>query len=154
MLLLKTLHVLSSTLLFGTGLGTAFHMWRAHCRGDPRTVAAAARSTVLADWLFTVPSGIAQPVTGFALVLLQGWSPWEPWLVTTYGLYALAGACWLRVALLQMRAARLAQAAAEAGSPLPPAYHRAMQEWFVLGWPAFLGLVLVFWLMVAKPSLW
>jgi uncharacterized membrane protein len=26
--------------------------------------------------------------------------------------------------------------------------------WFVLGWPAFLGLTGVFWLMIAKPQLW
>ena len=29
---------------------------------------------------------------------------------------------------------------------------RRIRTWFVLGWPAFIGLVIVFWLMVAKPS--
>jgi uncharacterized membrane protein len=36
---------------------------------------------------------------------------------------------------------------------LPPAYHRYMQIWFALGWPAFLAVMLIFWLMVAKPAL-
>lgn len=149
-LVLKWLHVLSSTLLFGTGLGTAFHMWASHRRGDPRAIAATARNVILADWLFTVPSGIAQPATGIALVLLGGFGPFETWLAATYVLYVVALACWLPVMALQYRVARLA-AAATARTDLPPAYHRAMRLWFRLGWPAFLALVAVFWLMVSKP---
>jgi uncharacterized membrane protein len=33
-------------------------------------------------------------------------------------------------------------------------YQRTMRWWFVLGWPAFLGLVAIYWLMIAKPPLW
>lgn len=150
-LVLKWLHVLSSTLLFGTGLGTAFHMWMSHRRGDPRAIAVTARNVILADWLFTVPSGIAQPVTGIALVLLGGFGPFETWLAATYALYVVAFACWLPVMALQYRVARLAAAAVEAGTALPPAYGHAMRLWFRLGWPAFLALVAVFWLMVSKP---
>jgi uncharacterized membrane protein len=29
-----------------------------------------------------------------------------------------------------------------------------MRLWFALGWPAFIGLIVVFWLMVARPELW
>jgi len=36
----------------------------------------------------------------------------------------------------------------------PEAARRAFRVWFVLGWPAFIALVGVFWLMVAKPALW
>ena len=31
---LKLIHILSSTVLFGTGIGSAFFMWRADCSGD------------------------------------------------------------------------------------------------------------------------
>jgi len=151
---LKWVHILSSTVLFGTGMGTAFHMWMAHLRGDPRTIATVAANVVLADWLFTLPAGIAQPVTGVAMMFMVGFSPWETWLVVTYGLYLLALGCWLPVVVLQMRARDLAAAAAACGGPLPPAYHRIMRRWFVLGWPAFIALVVVFWLMVTKPALW
>ncbi|MBL8674590.1 MAG: DUF2269 family protein, partial [Rhodospirillales bacterium] len=69
--------------------------------------------------------------------------------------YALAFACWAPVVVLQIRARDLAAAAAAAASaPLPPEYHRVMRRWFALGWPAFLALVVVYWLMVAKPILW
>ncbi len=151
---LKALHVLSATVLFGTGLGTAFHMWLAHLDGDPRVVAAAARSTVLADALFTAPAVVAQPATGLALVLLAGHDPFAPWLLLSYALYALAGACWLPVVWLQIRARDLARDAVAARAPLPAEYHRAMRLWFALGWPAFLAVIATVWLMVAKPALW
>lgn len=153
-LLLKWLHVLSSTVLFGTGMGTAFHMWMAHRRGGVGEIAMAARHTVLADWLFTLPSGVVQPVTGFAMIFMAGWRAGESWLVATYALYLLALACWIPVVVIQMRVARIATEAARTGSDLPPAYRGLMTCWFWLGWPAFIGLVAVFWLMVAKPVLW
>ena len=39
-----------------------------------------------------------------------------------------------------------------AGSlPLSMSYHRAMRWWFWLGWPAFIGTLGIFWLMIARP---
>lgn len=150
----KWLHILSSTVLFGTGLGTAFHLWLTHRRGTPGQVALAARNTVLADWLFTLPSGIVQPVTGFWLVWLAGWDIWASWLVASYALFGLALCCWVPVVIIQIRAHRLAEQATRAEKPLPPRYHALMRLWFWLGWPAFLGLVAVFGLMATKPRLW
>jgi uncharacterized membrane protein len=151
--LLKTLHILSATILFGTGLGTAFHMWLTHLRGDIRAIASTARNVVLADWLFTAPSGVLQPVTGIGLALTAGFDPMAPWLLAAYALYALAGGCWLVVVVLQLRIARIAAQCARDGTPLPRAYRRAMRAWFWLGWPAFIALIAVFWLMAAKPDL-
>ncbi len=153
-LLLKTLHVLSATILFGTGLGTAFHMWATDRRGDVRAVAVTARNVVLADWLFTTPAAVVQPLTGVALAHLAGYGLLEPWLIAAYGLYALAGGCWLPVLALQIRMARAASTCAAAGTPLDAEYRRAMGLWVRLGWPAFLAFVGIFWLMVAKPALW
>ncbi len=151
---LKWAHVLSSTILFGAGIGTAFQMWFAHRRGDPKVIAAVGRNVVLADWLFTMPAGIVQPTTGLALAVASGIDPFASWLVATYALYLLALVCWVPVAILQMRIRDLAQKAAETGSQLPDAYFAAMRLWFALGWPAFLGLCVVFLLMIAKPELW
>ncbi len=152
--LTKTIHIFGAFLLFGTGLGTAFHMWATHLRGDVRAIAVVARNVVLADWLFTAPSGIAQPITGFLLIRMAGFDPLAPWVVVGALCYALAGLCWLAVVWLQMRIAALAGVAARDGTPLPPAYDAAMRAWFILGWPAFAALVLAVWLMVAKPELW
>lgn len=153
-LVLKWLHVLSSTVLFGTGIGTAFQMvWAMHT-DRVETIHSVASGVVLADWLFTVPAGIVQPATGLMLVHLAGWGWWEPWLVLTYAAYLLAFACWAPVAALQIRIRDMAGAALAAGAPLPRAARRAYAMWFALGWPAFVALTGVFWLMVAKPALW
>lgn len=151
---LKWLHILSSTVLFGTGIGTAFQMWMAHRRGDVAGIAVVSRNLVLADWMFTLPAGIAQPATGLALILASGLDPMTSWLVATYLLYVLAFVCWVPVVLIQIRARDMAARAATAGTPLPADYVRDMRLWFALGWPAFSALVIIFLLMVAKPDLW
>lgn len=153
-LFVKWAHVVSSTILFGFGAGTAWYFWNAHLTGDPAIIARVGRMVVKADWIFTGTSGVVQPASGVLLVHLAGYSLLEPWLLLTYGLYLLAFMCWLPVVWLQIKAQRLAQAALENGEPLGASYRRAMRLWFALGWPAFLGLVGVFWLMVARPALW
>ncbi|MGC1550648.1 MAG: DUF2269 domain-containing protein [Rhodanobacter sp.] len=152
--LLKIVHILSSTLLFGTGLGTAFFMWFTHRTGQVAAIATATRLTVLADFLFTTPAVIVQPLSGFLLMRLMGFDLHTPWLQAAVMLYVITGACWLPVVWLQWRARDLAAAAMQAGTPLPPIYYRYMRTWFALGWPAFLAVIAIFWLMVAKPPLW
>jgi uncharacterized membrane protein len=150
--LAEWLHVLSSTVLFGTGLGTAFQMVRAMRTGRVETIHSVASAVVLADWIFTTPAGVLQPLTGLWLAHLQGWPLSSPWLLATYGLYMLAFACWAPVVHLQIRIRDLAEVALGAGHPLPAEALRLYRLWFALGWPAFLALVAVFWLMIAKPG--
>ena len=152
--LLKFVHIVSATLLFGTGLGTAFFMWMTHRSGNVSAIAAAARITVLADWLFTTPAVIVQPLSGVLLMRLIGYPLSTSWLVVAIVLYVLAGACWLPVVALQMRMRAYAQRAMRDGTDLPASYHRCMRCWFALGWPAFAAVLATFWLMVAKPALW
>ncbi len=153
-LLIKTVHIISSTLLFGTGLGTAFHGWMANRSGDLAATAVVNRNVVLADWLFTTPAVIAQPATGVWLAMQAGYGFTDSWLLASILLYVVVGACWLPVVWLQLCMRRMADAAIAAGAPLPPAYHRHAAAWFALGWPAFLGVVVIFYLMVVKPELW
>lgn len=153
-LLAKWLHVLSSTVLFGTGIGTAFQMVWVMRRADPHQVHGVASGVVVADWLFTTPAGLVQPATGLWLIWLAGWSLTEPWLLLTYALYLLAFLCWAPVVHLQIRIRDLAAQAESQGTALPPEAYRAFRLWFALGWPAFIALMVVFWLMVTKPLLW
>lgn len=151
---LKVVHILSGAVLFGTGAGIAFFMLMAHRTREPATVAATARVVVMADMVFTATAVVIQPLTGAALIAVQGWQPFSPWLVCAYALYILVGACWLPVVWIQVRMKRLAEAAAASGEPLPLDYDRLFRWWFALGWPAFAGVVGLYWLMVAKPVLW
>lgn len=148
----KWIHILSSTLLLGTGLGIAFFMWVAHLRGDPRIVAATARTVVIADACFTAPAVAVQLLSGLWLTHFLGLPLTQFWIRTALLLFALTGVCWLPVLWLQVRARNLALRAMERGEPLSPAYHRVMRWWFWLGWPAFTAVIAIFWLMVMKPA--
>jgi uncharacterized membrane protein len=149
----KWLHVLSSTVLFGTGLGTAFYLFSTVRSGDVRAVSVVARQVVLADWLFTAPTAILQPATGFWLLALAG-IPWTTgWILWSLVLYVIAGACWLPVVWLQIRMAAMARHAADRGEPLPALFRRYYRTWVALGWPAFLSFIAIFFLMVVKPAI-
>lgn len=150
--LLKLVHVLSAAVLFGTGAGIAFFMVRARSTRDPAVAAAVGRMVVQADFLFTATAVVVQPLSGLALMRLQGYAPGEPWLLASSGLYVLVGACWLPVVWIQQRLVRLAAAAAAAGEPLPPAYDRLYRIWFALGWPAFAGVIGIYVLMLSRPA--
>ncbi len=151
-LTMKWVHILTSTVLFGTGIGTAFQMVWAMRQGDPRQVEGVASGVVLADWIFTTPAGVIQPATGLWLVWYLGYPLDAPWLMLTYALYVLAFLCWTPVVHLQIRIRDLARTAT--GSDLPLEAARAYRLWFALGWPAFGALIVIFWLMVTKPPLW
>ena len=149
----KTIHILSATILFGTGLGTAFHMWLTHLSGDVRAIAVVSRNTVRADFLFTMPAVIVQPLSGAALIWMTAADPLAPWLLVVYALYVVTGFCWAPVVYLQMQARDLADLALATGQQLPTRYYRVMRIWFFLGWPAFIAVVAIMWLMVSKPGL-
>jgi uncharacterized membrane protein len=148
----KTIHVISSTLLFGTGIGSAFYMLFASLNRDARIAYFVTRYVVIADWLFTATAVVLQPLTGFYLVYLAGFPVWSRWIAWSTALYFVAGACWLPVVWIQLRMREMARAAADAGGELPPAYWRFFRVWVALGIPAFVALVAVFYLMVAKPA--
>ena len=151
-LTVKWLHVLSSTVLFGTGLGSAFYMFFTNRSREVRAIAVVTRRVVIADWLFTTPTGILQPLTGFYLVHLAGFDWRAPWIFWSLVLYLVAMLCWLPVVWLQIRMARMAAAAAEDATQLPATFWRYHRIWTALGVPAFVGFVGVFYLMVVKPA--
>jgi uncharacterized membrane protein len=108
---------------------------------------------VIADYLFTAAAAVLQPLTGLLLVHLRGYALSQTWIEVSLALYVLIGACWLPVVVLQIRMRDLAEAAVAAGEPaLPARYHALARVWFWLGWPAFLSMLAIFWLMIAKPA--
>jgi uncharacterized membrane protein len=147
------LHILSATIVFGTGIGIAFFKWITDRSGDVRAIRISAERTVLADWVFTTPAVIVQPLSGLAMAQLAGYPVGTGWVWFSICLYAVAGCCWLPVLWLQMRMRSLARLADDADAPLPALYWTYARSWFWLGVPAFLALLVVYWLMVAKPVL-
>jgi uncharacterized membrane protein len=151
-LFLKWLHLISATVLFGTGIGSAFYMLRASMSRDAAAAYFVARQVVIADWIFTAAAVVLQPVTGFWLAHVAGFPLESRWIVWSTILYFVAGACWVPVVYIQYVMRDLARAAAAHGAPLPERYWRLFRIWFALGIPAFFSLLVVFWLMIAKPT--
>jgi uncharacterized membrane protein len=151
-LVVKWLHILSSTFLFGTGVGSAWYLLFANVSRDVRAIAVVSKYVVIADWLFTATTIVAQPATGFYLIHLAGYPLHSRWIAWSLVLYLVAAACWLPVVWLQMRLRDLAAEAVGAGTGLPPKYWRYFRAWLALGVPAFIAFVAIFWLMVAKPA--
>ena len=152
-LVLKWLHIVSSVLMVGTGLGSAFYMFFANRSGSVPAQAVVSRLVVRADWWFTTPTVILQPATGFTLAHMAGFPLSTPWLALSLALFVFAGACWLPVVWLQIRMAAIAAQANRDAVPLPPLYARYQRWWELLGYPAFAAMVVVFYLMVNKPQL-
>lgn len=151
-LIIKWIHVMSSTLLFGTGLGSAFYMFFVNRSRDVNAIAVVCRRVVWADWLFTTPTAIIQPLSGFYLMHFAGMPLGVPWIAWSVVLFVLAGLCWLPVVWLQMRMADMAEQAAREATTLPPLFWRYNAIWTALGFPAFFAFITIFFLMVVKPA--
>ena len=150
-LTIKTIHILSSVLMVGTGFGTAFYLFFANRSGSVEALAVVSKLVVRADWWFTTPTVILQPLSGFYLIHLSGFPLGAPWVMASLALYALAGICWLPVVWFQIHMGRMALAAHAEKTPLPALYWTYARRWELLGYPAFIAMVTVYFLMVIKP---
>jgi uncharacterized membrane protein len=149
--IVKYLHVLGAIVILGTGTGIAFFMLMAHRSGDPAFIARTATTVVTADMLFTLTAVLLQPVTGGLLMALSATTLAERWLVMSLGLYAVAGLFWIPVVFMQIEMRNLARVALAQRQPLPPRYFALFRRWFGFGIPGFGSVMLILWLMVAKP---
>ncbi|KJH66292.1 DUF2269 domain-containing protein [Chromobacterium violaceum] len=151
-LIVKTLHILSATLMVGTGFGSAFFMFFVNRSGKVAAQAEVARLVVRADWWFTTPAVVFQPLSGLWLAHQAGWPLTQSWMLWALALFMFAGVCWLPVVWLQIRMAAMARAAAAKGQALPERYWRHARIWEYLGYPAFCAMLVVYFLMVMKPD--
>jgi uncharacterized membrane protein len=147
----KYLHVLGAIVILGTGTGIAFFMLMAHRSRDIAFIARTAAVVVTADMIFTLSAVVLQPISGGLLMALTATSFAEHWLMISLALYALAGLFWIPVVFMQIEMRNLARAAVERHEPLPERYFRLFRRWFLFGIPGFGSVVIILWLMIAKP---
>jgi uncharacterized membrane protein len=107
---------------------------------------------VRADWIFTTPAIILQPLTGLGMMHVLGLPLGSSWITASLFLYSLAAACWLPVVWLQIRMRDLSRTALATNQPLPERYQDYARYWFWLGVPAFLCMAAIILLMVFKPA--
>jgi uncharacterized membrane protein len=151
-LILRWLHVGGATVLLGTGAGIAFFMLMAHRTKDTALIAHTAGIVVIADMVFTATAVILQPITGIWLAYIVGWPLNEGWIVVSLILYVITGVFWLPVVRIQMQLRDISRDAHAANTALPPRYHHLFRIWFGCGIPAFLAVLTILWLMIARPS--
>lgn len=149
-LVVKWIHVVSSTIVFGTGVGSAWYFLVAARSRDPHLIAFVAHAVVVADWLFTATTMVLQPLSGAWLVHTAGLSWNSAWLRDSLMLFAIAALCWFRVVWLQLRMRGLARTAAESRTELAPAFRRYFMEWTVLGFVGLFCFLGIFYLMVLR----
>jgi uncharacterized membrane protein len=150
---IKYLHVLGAIVILGTGSGIAFFMLMAHLSKNADFTARTGAVVVIADTIFTLSAIIAQPITGMELMIVQSTSIREHWLLAALALYVLAGLFWIPVVFMQVEMRDLARAAADKNEPLPPRYFALFRRWFLFGIPGFGSVMIILWLMIAKPDL-
>lgn len=152
-LILKYFHIISAILLFGTGLGSAFYKWMADRNGNIQNIAITNKNVVLADWLFTTPTVIFQPISGIWLASIAHMPLTSPWIMWSIVLYIIAGLCWLPVVYIQIKMKNISAQAVQDNTQLPQIYWKYAKIWFVLGVPAFIAMVLVVLLMTLKGTI-
>ena len=141
----KLVHILSATVLFGTGAGTAFFMLKAYLSRNDQAMKVTTSSVVMADWLFTTPAVVLQLVTGLWLTSRLGIAYDSAWFIAVISLYLFVGLCWVPVVWIQIRIRNLIAD----GRPRDD-YRKLMRVWVALGVPAFAAVIGIFYLMVAK----
>ena len=144
------IHIASVILLLGVGGGSAFYKFMADKSRDLTVIMHTNKMIVLADWLFTTPSAIVQPVTGILLMNLTGISWNTPWLLTSLILYIFAGLLWLVAVYLQIKMRNLAIEAHSQNRFVGKEYFILVNYWIWLGVFSFLAMGAVFYLMIFK----
>lgn len=152
-LVLRWLHIIGATVLFGTGAGIAFFMVIAVRSRQAALIAHVASTVVIADMLFTATAVVAQPITGTWLAWELGWDLSEGWILVAIGLYLMTGVFCLPVVWIQARLRDIARDASEAGAELPSRFFQLYRIWFAFGFPAFFAVLTILWLMVARPDI-
>jgi uncharacterized membrane protein len=150
--LVKYLHVLGAIVILGTGSGIAFFMLMAHLSCEVAFIARTAATVVIADTLFTLTAVVLQPVTGGYLMMLTAVPVTEHWLAASLALYAVAGLFWVPVIFVQIEMRNLAHIAEAGGKALPPRYFVLFRRWLWSGIPGFGSVMIILWLMIAKPE--
>ena len=155
-LAIKWLHLIGASILFGTGLGIAFFAWFGYRRAlrcdDLGLLRGVLALTVIADAVFTATAAVLQPITGAMLWHMSGGSWRSPWIVAVSGVYVFVGVCWLPVVVMQVRLRDRALAVSRIAE-LGDGFHARFRRWFLLGWPAFIGVLVLFALMLLRGAL-
>ncbi len=147
---LLALHIFSVIVLLGIGGGSAFYKFMADRSTQVDVIVHTNRLVVLADWLFTTPAILFQPISGVWLMKITGYTLETHWLFVSIMLYAFATLMWIVAVYLQMKMKRLSIQAQKERKPLDKAYAKLVKYWIWLGIFSASAMGIVFYLMIFK----
>jgi len=144
--LLKIIHILSATLMIGTGLGSAFYLYVTYKTSSFVTVKEVLKIVIIADLIFTTPSVITQLITG--LLLSDKLHLTETsWYIMVLSVSLVVLVLWLIAVYIQYQLKKTI----ENKTTLPKYFNKLMSIWFYLGIPSFVLSVYLYYLMIYKP---
>jgi len=146
------LHIISAVVLFGMGAGSAFYKFRADRSDNLEVIVFINRVVVLFDILFTTPSAIAQPITGFLLLNRLNLPLSTPWVAISITLFVISGLAWLVAVKLQIMMRDISIKALNSQKSLPKEYSKLVNIWILLGIVSFITMGTIFVLMVFKDT--
>jgi len=146
------LHIISAVVLFGMGAGSAFYKFRADRSNNLEVIVFINKVVVLFDILFTTPSAIAQPITGFLLLNRLNLPISTPWVAISITLFVISGLAWLIAVKLQVMMRDISIKALNSQASLPKEYGKLVNIWILLGVVSFITMGAIFVLMVFKDT--
>jgi len=147
--ILKLIHILSATVMIGTGFGSAFYLYFTYKNTQASTVRDVLKFVIIADKIFTLPSVIIQLITGWLLADLMSML-FTVWFWVVICVSAVVLLLWIKAAFIQIKLRKIILEENE----ISKRFHRGMTEWFWLGIFSFLGAIYLYYLMVYKPFLY
>lgn len=149
--IIKMIHIISSTILFGTGVGSAFYLFMINRSKKVEIIYPVLKLVVLADLVFTTPAVFIQPLTGFTLLYISGISPFSGWPLYSLIFFIIAGSTWIFAVSLQLKMRTIAKNAFELKIDLSKRYFVLANYWCCLGVVAFISMMGIFYFMIFKP---
>jgi len=144
--IVKMIHILSATIMIGTGLGSAFYLFITYKTTNTATVRDVLKNVIFADIIFTTPSVITQLITG--LILTEQLNLYDTqwfYLVIIISFFVLI--LWLGAVVIQYKLKRIIKNSANFTSQ----FNKLMTIWVILGVPSFLLAIYLYYLMIFKP---
>ena len=150
--MIRLLHIVSSALMFGVGVGAFWFMVTAARSGNPAAIAVTTRNAVRAEWFIAAPVALIQPTTGYLLMLQLGYSLHSSWFAAVATLYIITGMSWVYLVKAELKMRGLATAHSTSVA-LPDEFGVLFRRWTWLALGSFAGVLGIFWLMVFRPGL-
>jgi len=139
-------HILSAIVALGGNVGYVF--WLSHAERDKAHISFVVAGIRRLDERVTGPAYALLLLSGIVMMLAEGWSITEPWLLAGIVLYFVSGA----ISFFALTPALRAQLAAAEVSTEGPAYEATATRSRQMAWLVVAIVTVVVWLMVVQPS--